>query len=109
VDGKVLDIKTATSVIAWVLYYGRPKLDVEKLRSLEAPVIGIFGVQDKRMTPAKVEEFEAAMKEAGRTLTVKMYEADHAFANPSNPRRDKVATADAYKRMIAFLRKNLLK
>jgi len=96
-------------VVACVVYYGMPELDVGKLKSLHAPVLGIFGEQDKGITPAKVKEFEAAMKEAGRGLTVKMYYADHAFANPSNPRHDKVATADAYKRMIAFLQKNLVK
>lgn len=96
-------------VAACVVYYGMPETDLEKLKSLHAPVLGIFGDQDKGITPAKVKEFEAAMKKAGKKLTVKMYNADHAFANPNNPKHDKAATADAYKRTIAFLQNNLVK
>jgi carboxymethylenebutenolidase len=96
-------------VVACVVYYGSPETDLEKLKALHAPVLGIFGEQDKGITPARVKAFEADMKKAGRPLTVKMYDADHAFANPSNPKHDKDATADAYKRTIAFLQKNLVK
>lgn len=96
-------------VLACVVYYGMPETDVEKLKTLNAPVLGIFGEQDKGITPAKVKEFEAAMTKAHKKLTVKMYNADHAFANPSNPKHDKAATEDAHKRTVEFLKKNLLK
>jgi carboxymethylenebutenolidase len=106
-------LQTATMgdrrVSACVVYYGMPETDIQRLKSLHAPVLGIFGEQDKGITPAKVKEFEAAMQKAGKTLTVKMYDADHAFANPSNPKHDTAATADAYRRTIAFLQKNLAK
>ena len=96
-------------VAACVVYYGMPETDVEVLRTLNGPVLGIFAEKDGWVTPAKVKEFEDAMGKAKKKLTVKMYDADHAFANPSNPMFDKQAASDAHKRTIEFLKKNLLK
>lgn len=93
--------------VACVMYYGMPEKDVEKLKTLSAPVLGIFAKQDGWITPAVVETFEKQMKEAGKSLTVKMYDADHAFANPSNPKYKKDAAADAHKATIAFFKSNL--
>jgi carboxymethylenebutenolidase len=91
------------------MYYGMPELDVAKLKSLNGPVLGIFGKKDGWINPEKVKEFEAAMKKASKKLTVKMYDADHAFANPSNPKFDKVASADAHAAAVSFLKKYLVK
>lgn len=99
----------AKQAVACVIYYGMPEMDVNRLITLNAPVLGIFAKKDRWITPEKVKEFEKAMKEAGKKLTVKMYDADHAFANPSNPKHDKKASADAWKETIAFFRKHLLK
>ena len=48
-----------------------------------------------------------AMKKAVKKLSVHTYDADHAFANPSNPKHDVAATADAHKRTIAFLKREM--
>lgn len=93
---------------ACVIYYGMPEFDVEKLRKLQAPVLGIFAAKDRSITPDVVQRFEKAMSLAGRSLITKTYDADHAFANPSNPKHKVDDTKDAYERTIAFLRKNLL-
>jgi len=47
------------------------------------------------------------MKTADKNLEVHQYDADHAFANPSNPHYDKEATADAYTRTIAFIKQRI--
>ncbi|RFS24987.1 dienelactone hydrolase family protein [Chitinophaga silvatica] len=91
--------------IGVVMYYGMPEKDVNKLKTLTAPVLGIFGTKDKGINTELVDEFEKNMKEAGKTLMVKRYNADHGFANPSNPDYNVEATEDAYKHAIAFLRK----
>jgi len=44
------------------------------------------------------------MKTAGKNVTVYEYDAQHAFANPSNPVFDKAAKDDAYAKEIAFLK-----
>ena len=94
---------------ACVMYYGMPETDIEKLKTINGPVLGIFAEKDAWITPAKVKDFETVMKKASKKLTVKMYNADHAFANPSNPKFDKVATADAHTRTIEFFKKHVVK
>jgi carboxymethylenebutenolidase len=93
--------------VACVMYYGMPEKDIAKLKMLNAPVLGIFAKQDAWITPAVAETFEKQMKEAGKSLTVKMYDADHAFANPSNPKYKKDDADDAHKATIAFFKSNL--
>jgi carboxymethylenebutenolidase len=44
------------------------------------------------------------MKKADKKLIVKRYDANHAFANPSNPSFDKEAKEDAYQSTLAFLK-----
>lgn len=97
-----------TQNVGDVMYYGMPEKDVEKLKTLRAPVLGIFGTKDKGINPQIVAEFEKNMQAAGRPLTVKSFDAEHGFANPSNPIYNSEATKEAYKLAIAFLRKQLL-
>lgn len=74
-----------TQAAGCVMYYGMPITDINKLKQLHTDVIGFFGTQDKWITPQVVAQFQTDMKKAGKELTVKSYDADHAFANPSNP------------------------
>jgi carboxymethylenebutenolidase len=90
-----------------VIYYGMPVDDVEKLKTLQTDVLGIFATREKYITPEVVKKFEENMKAAGKKLSVKNYDADHGFANPSNSIYNKEATADAYKHTIAFLKERL--
>ena len=89
---------------ACVLYYGMPEMDEARLKTLAAPVLGIFAEKDEWISPKVVAEFKAAMRGAKRSLTVKSYKAAHAFANPSNPRHDKTAAEDANRRAVVFLK-----
>lgn len=93
--------------VACVMYYGMPETNVEKLKTLKAPVLGIFAKKDGWITPKVVEEFERNMKGAQKTLTVRWYDGDHAFANPSNPQYDKTATEEAWKHVLEFFRGTL--
>lgn len=90
-----------------VMYYGMPEKDINRLKKLNAPVLGIFAKQDGWITPEVVDNFKANMAQADEELTVKMYDAKHAFANPSNPEYDKEATEDAYKAVMAFIKPKL--
>ena len=92
---------------ACVMYYGMPVNDVDRLKKLNAPVLGIFGSEDQWINPDVVATFSSNMTKANKALTVEMYEANHAFANPSNPEFDAAATKDAYAKTLAFLVKNL--
>jgi len=87
-----------------VMYYGMPEKDLNRLKSLHADVLGIFANKDQWINPKVVSEFAANMQQAGKKLIVKQYDADHAFANPSNPAYDKAAKEDAYKNAVTFLK-----
>jgi len=95
--------------VACVIYYGMPEKDADRLKTLNAPVLGIFAKQDGWLTPALVGEFEKTMNDIKKPLTMKWYDGVHAFANPSNPKYDKAATEDAYKLTTEFFKKHLLK
>lgn len=90
--------------VGCVMYYGMPEQDVEKLKTLNADVLGIFGNQDKWINPKVVATFADNMKKAGKTLILYQYDANHGFANPSNPAYNSDATKDAYTHTIAFLK-----
>lgn len=92
---------------ACVIYYGMPETNKDKLKKLQAPVLGFFAQKDAWITPAVVGTFEKDLKDLGKTVTVKEYDADHAFANPSNPKFNKEAEADAHALEIAFLKEHL--
>ena len=89
---------------ACVMYYGMPEEDLKKLKKLNSNVLGIFASKDTYISPEIVSGFKKNMISAGKTLTVKSYNADHAFANPSNPKYDKVAADSAHKLALTFLK-----
>jgi carboxymethylenebutenolidase len=91
------------------MYYGMPEENKDRLSKLQAPVLGIFGKQDNHITPEIVQKFEDNMNGLNKTITVKMYDAAHGFANPSNPKHDPSATKDAKEITLNFYKDNLLK
>ena len=100
-------ILSGTQAVACVMYYGMPETNMDKLKKLNAPVLGIFAKQDEWINPQVVETFQKNMKDAGKKLTVISYDADHAFANPSNPKFNKTAAADAHRDVLKFLKEYL--
>jgi len=93
--------------IGCVMYYGMPEQDINKLKTLNTDVLGLFGNQDQWINPKVVAKFETDMKTAGKKLTVYQYDANHGFSNPSNPAYNSEATKDAYEHTIAFLKPRL--
>lgn len=89
-----------------VMYYGMPEKDSERLKNLNGPVLGIFALKDGWINKPMIETFEKQMAELKKPLTVKWYDAEHAFANPSNPKYDKQATEDAHQHAVNFLKGN---
>ncbi|MDR3696404.1 dienelactone hydrolase family protein [Mucilaginibacter sp.] len=93
--------------IGCVMYYGMPEQDVNKLKTLNCDVLGNFAAKDAWINPKVVAQFEENMKTAGKKVTVHEYEADHGFANPSNPIYNSQATTEAYNYTLAFLKPRL--
>lgn len=92
---------------ACVMYYGMPVTQAGDLAPLKAPVLGIFAKKDAWITPEVAKNFENLAKATNKSLKIEMFEADHAFANPSNPNFDKTASEQANAKALAFLRDNL--
>lgn len=93
---------------AAVIYYGQVTADKEKLRPVQAPILGHFGGKDKGIPVEGVRAFEKALKELGKSAEIHIYEnADHAFANASGGSYNAEAAQDAWQRTTAFLKKNL--
>ncbi len=92
---------------ACVMYYGMPEESQEKLENLFCPVLFVWPSQDQWINKNVVTKFEATMANAKKSLTVKKYNADHAFANPSNPKYNKDFADDAFKHAMEFIKKHL--
>lgn len=90
---------------AGVAYYGRQAAaaDVPKIT---APLMLHYGGLDERIN-AGIPEFEAALKAAGKTYELFVYDGvNHAFNNDTSEARYNKAAADlAFSRSVAFLKK----
>jgi len=100
-------IQGGKNVQACVVYYGMPDIQPAALAQLKAPVLMVHAMKDQWINDKVVSDFQTAMKSSGKSLEVLHYDANHAFANPSNPVYDKKNADDAYKHVIAFFKKNL--
>jgi carboxymethylenebutenolidase len=89
---------------ACVMYYGAPEENTTKLAELKAPVLFVWPKQDKWITMDVVMKFETNMEATKKNLQVKSYDADHAFANPSNPKFNKAFADDAFSNAISFMK-----
>ncbi|WP_018342918.1 dienelactone hydrolase family protein [Cytophaga aurantiaca] len=91
-----------------VMYYGMTEKDPAKLTSLKGDVLGIFGTKDKWINPEMVETFKKDLTAAHKNYTFRIFDADHAFANPSNPQYNKAYTKEAWGMSVAFIKKAFL-
>lgn len=90
-----------------VMYYGMPVEKANELAPLQAPVLGLFAKKDEWINKKVVNNFQALAKATGKTVTVYWFDADHAFANPSNPKFNESAAEEANALALEFLRKHL--
>jgi len=105
--GWSLNASLAATVDATVIYYGNVAKKPQQLKLLKGPVLGHFATRDKWITKQMVEGFAQAMKASGKSLEQHWYEADHAFANPTQARYDAEDAKLAWERTLAFLKKTL--
>lgn len=91
-----------------VVCYGRPVLDVEQLKKIKGPLLGIWGAEDRGID---VESFKKALEKAGTRADHHVYPgAGHAFLNETNERGyHKEQAEKAWKEIDAFLARELKK
>jgi len=99
------------SLAADVINYGHLATDPQALQKINAPILGLFGAQDRGIPAADVHQFAQALKQMGKTIEVKIYDdAGHAFENPNNTTGYREAdAADASRRTADFLASTLKK
>jgi carboxymethylenebutenolidase len=81
---------------------------IELAKDLHAPVLGLYGGQDKGIPQADVEAMRAALKAAGKTGSeIIVYpNAQHGFLADYRPSYNAADAADAWAKMLAFFKKN---
>jgi carboxymethylenebutenolidase len=93
---------------ATIIFYGSPETDVEVLKALPGPVLGIFGGADQSIPVEEVNAFDAALSEAGIQHEITIYEGQpHAFVHDAQGIKAGGAQAEAWNQMLAFFEKNL--
>jgi carboxymethylenebutenolidase len=94
---------------AAVINYGHLATDTDSLKKINASILGLFGAQDKGITPEDVRKFEQALKQQGKSVEIHIYpDAGHAFENPNNTAAYRAEdAADAWQRTVNFLQGTL--
>ncbi len=93
---------------AMVMYYGQVLTDRSRLATLEMPILGFFGREDKSIPVAQVQAFRGTLMDLGKNVEVLLVPgADHAFANPSGGNYNEKAADEAWATTLAFLERHL--
>lgn len=110
--GYSLDVALQEPALAAdVINYGHLATDAAALKKINAPILGLFGAQDRGITPDDVKKFKEQLDQLGKKNDITIYpDAGHAFENPNNKDgyRPKDA-ADAWDKTVKFLAANLKK
>jgi carboxymethylenebutenolidase len=110
--GGMLSLYAATKnprIGACVVFYGGHPAFKPDLETLQAPMLGLYAGKDTFVTPEGVRELESRLRELGKEAEIVIYDdADHAFFNDTRPEvYHPEYAADAWRRTVAFFRKNL--
>ena len=108
--GYALDVAiNEPHLAADVINYGRLATERSTLQKIHAPILGVFGAQDRGIPVDSVRAFEKQMTALGKTADIVIYpDAGHAFENPNNKAGYRPADAkDAWEKTVAFLAKYL--
>jgi len=110
--GYSLDVALQEATLAaGVINYGHLATDADALKKINAPILGLFGAQDKGIPPEEVRKFAETLDHMGKKIEIKIYDdAGHAFENPNNKDGYRPAdAADAWQRTVEFFAANLKK
>ncbi|MCZ6625035.1 MAG: dienelactone hydrolase family protein [Deltaproteobacteria bacterium] len=111
--GGGVSLLTATKIpelAACVLFYGKSPNPISQVKDIKAPVLGLYGGEDKGIT-SKVPELKKVMDQYGKSFEYQIYDgAKHAFHNETrSDRYHPEAARDAWMKTLAFFGKHLRK
>ncbi len=97
------------TLAADVINYGDVSASADELKKINAPVLGLFGAQDRGITPDDVKKFGEQMDKLGKKGDITIYpDAGHGFQNPVNGAGYKPEdTADAWSKILMFFARHL--
>lgn len=93
---------------AAVSFYGGFKKAPTQWENLAAPILLIYGENDKGVPAESGRELEGKLEKLGKNAEVVIYpNADHAFFNDTRPSYNPEAATDAWRRTLEFFRGHL--
>jgi carboxymethylenebutenolidase len=102
--------KLAADVINYgVADYASLAKDQSALKKINAPILGIFGQQDRGIPADEVKNFAEQLDKLGKKGDITIYpDAGHAFENPNNKDGYRPQdAADAWNKTVSFLASTL--
>jgi carboxymethylenebutenolidase len=86
----------------------QPVAPIDFTRELQCPLLGLFGVEDARPSPADTALTEQALQKFGKSYEFHTYEnAGHAFFAVDRPQYRQAAAIDGWQKVFAFFGKHL--
>jgi carboxymethylenebutenolidase len=86
----------------------QPVAPIDSTKDLQCPLLGLFGVEDTRPSPADTATTEQALQKHGKNYEFHTYEnAGHAFFAVDRPNYRQAAAIDGWKKVFAFYGKHL--
>jgi carboxymethylenebutenolidase len=79
----------------------------EDVAKVNAPVLAVYGSRDSAVPPEQIQKIEQLYKDQGKDITVKVYDAGHAFINPMHGMGNEQAAAEAWPLAVNFLKEHL--
>ena len=79
----------------------------EEVAKVNAPVLAIYGSKDQSVPPNQIKKIQQVYQAEGKDLTVKIYDAGHAFINPAHGMGNEKAAAEAWPLAVNFLKQHL--
>ena len=91
-----------------VPFYGVPPAEQYNVAKVRAPILGHFSRTDPWAKPSIAEQIQRNLTARGGTMTVHVYDAEHAFMNDTRPEVYSPENAKvAWKRSVDFLHQQL--
>ena len=85
-----------------------PVAPVDYTKDLSAPMLGLFGNDDKHPTPEQVNQLEAELKKYNKNYEFHRYDgAGHGFFYYHAPAYRQAQAVDGWQKVFAFLEKYL--
>ena len=85
-----------------------PAWPVDFTADLNCPLLGLFGNDDPRPSPADVDELEEALKKHGKGYDFHRYDdAGHGFFAVDRPSYRVEASNDGWEKVLSFFGENL--